>query len=184
MLALRSTTLLLCLGLATSALASAQTPPVNPLFTPLLATLEAQVTQVPVRLPYELLNADTTTTLYALIGSASSASYTVTITTDPACSAHACRYGDISGSLDTSPVDTSTALIVDTVTLADGSSALAISPKCFASCLSPYLVWNEGQYRYYLSMDVANFPQDLVSMANSMNIYGGLGSAAKQVRKH
>jgi hypothetical protein len=176
-------TICLCLALLPSSALSESAPPLNPLFTSVLPGLAA--TSIPIRLPYLTPVLTAGTPLYASVGSVASTSYDVEVAYSPTCTGQTmCEYGRVYALQDTTPFDTGLALQVSTVALADGSSGTAVQPQCGGGCQPPFLVWNEGPYRYWLTWRVVNFPQDLVTIANSMNVYSATGSAATGALEH
>jgi hypothetical protein len=147
---------------------AAATP--NPIFANVIPALKAQAT-VPVVLPATVLwDPSTLGTLYASVEHVNSTSYQVTFNTAATCDASSCNEGALLSSVPSGSIDLSNYGSYQTVTLSNGDSACAAIPLYRQATT---ITWDDtaSNRRYELIFPVANFPADLVTMANSMTRY-------------
>ncbi len=130
---------------------------INPIFTPVLASLRAR-TGVPLRLPLVVGDAYDAA-LYTKIGSVSRTRYVIHIGQN--CERSYCPYGTVSGTKLSKRTLRPQGKVVElaggvTGHLTDGSKTLKDS----------IITWNQGQYRYAIAIYAAP-PEAMIKVANS-----------------
>jgi len=127
-------------------------------------------THVPVELPLLVFQVDPRATLYASLDSVDANEYSVSFSHDTACQSHACFAGYVSGEVASGDIDTSNSVVVEPVRLANGAHAIIVSKRCGADCEPPSITWDQGQFRYSVSLHTGHHIA-LIAMANSMATY-------------
>jgi len=140
----------------------------NPLFETALPALHGH-TNVPLRLPRLVLLYDPTQQLYARANTVDANHYQVVLSYAPDCSAQACYAGSVLGEMASGGIDTSDSISVRNVTLKHKAQATIVTPRCGASCEPPSITWDEGPFRYSISLGASD--DMLIDMANSMTAY-------------
>jgi hypothetical protein len=148
--------------------AASPSPTPIPLFQPIISKLLSE-TSVPLLLPTLVpVNPSAEVTPVASLNDTDANGYEVDLNATSGCSGQGCFIGLIKSIPAIGPIDLSDFSYYQTATLANGITAIVGNP----SYRNPTtIVWNQSGRRYILVLIVANFPQDLVNMANSMTQY-------------
>ena len=149
-------TLSICVGSSGRLMAATDTC-INPVFTPVLASLRSR-TSVPLRLPLVMGDASDAA-LYARVGGVSRTRYVIRIGQN--CERSYCRYGIVSGTKIFKQTGRPRGSVVElsggiTGYVTDGSKILKNS----------IITWDEGQYRYAIAIYAAE-PAAIIKVANS-----------------
>jgi hypothetical protein len=153
----------------TVAVAATSAPSPNPVFSSLVPGLKSG-TSVPILLPSTVLF-DTATRgpLYATVEDVDSGGYSIDFESTSTCNFRSyCNEGQVVSSTPSGSIDTSNYSSYQTINLSNGLSAIVAIP-IYRQMTT--ITWDQGGRRYALIMGVDNFPQDLVTMANSMTQY-------------
>jgi hypothetical protein len=144
-------------------------PTPNPLFQTVLPVLKSG-TSVPILLPTDVaFNTAAEGPLYAELDSVSRSGYSIDFDTAPGCNgAGVCIAGYMSSFPASGSINTSTFASTQTVKLQNGAKAIAAIPQYRVPTL---ITWDSNGRRYVIALGVPHFPQDLVTMANSMTAF-------------
>jgi hypothetical protein len=159
-------------------IAQAESTASTSLFAPVLDRLTQ--TGIPLRLPSQIL---TSSSLYAVIWSASANGYEVVLTSEPMCRSNYCRNGLISAkklTADTPSIEQEFAFLNDSkfrpqarspeplgkVQLAEGKQGFFVPWVLGANYSDAKVIWEENGYRYLVSWKKGD-RNTLIKLANS-----------------